>query len=98
MSRSSVTSTCSTCSSATAPSGIWSPKGEPQLGARPLPAVGGSFTEGLLLWVLNLSDGEHDLLAIAERSGLTFAEVADAADALVEAGLLAGIDGNGAAA
>lgn len=76
-----------------------SPKGEPQLGKRGLyRAVGGSFTEGLLLWVLNLSDGEHDLLAIAERSGLTFAEVADAADALVEAGLLAGIDGNGAAA
>ncbi len=48
--------------------------------------------------MLNLSDGEHDLLAIAGRSGLTFAEVADAADALVEAGLLAGIDGNGAAA
>ena len=77
-----------------------SPKGEPQLGKRGLYRAvgGGSFTEGPLLWVLNLSDGEHDLLAIAERSGLTFAEVADAADALVEAGLLAGIDGNGAAA
>ncbi len=67
-----------------------SPKGEPQLGKRGLyrSVGGGSFTEGPLLWVLNLSDGEHDLLAIAERSGLGFPQVADAADALVEAGLL----------
>ena len=67
-----------------------SPKGEPQLGKRGLYRAvgGGSFTEGPLLWVLNLSDGRHDLLAVAERSGLPFAEVADAADALVEAGLL----------
>ena len=51
-----------------------SPKGEPQLGKRGLyrPIGGGSFAEGPLLWVLNLSDGEHDLVAIAERSGLTF--------------------------
>jgi aminopeptidase-like protein len=68
-----------------------SPKGEPQLGKRKLYRAvgGGSFTEGPLLWVLNLSDGRHDLLAVAERSGLPFAEVADAADALVEVGLLA---------
>jgi aminopeptidase-like protein len=67
-----------------------SPKGEPQLGKRGLYRAvgGGSFTEGPLLWVLNLSDGRHDLLAVAEHSGLPFAEVADAADALVEAGLL----------
>jgi aminopeptidase-like protein len=67
-----------------------SPKGEPQLGKRGLyrPVGGGSFTEGPLLWVLNLSDGEHDLLAISERSGLPFAQVADAADALADAGLL----------
>lgn len=67
-----------------------SPKGEPQLGKRGLyrSVGGGSFTEGPLLWVLNLSDGEHDLLAIAERSGLPFAQLAEAADALVDAGLL----------
>ena len=67
-----------------------SPKGEPQLGKRGLYRAvgGGSFTEGPLLWVLNLSDGRHDLLAVSQRSGLPFAEVADAADALVEAGLL----------
>ena len=67
-----------------------SPKGEPQLGKRGLYRAvgGGSFTEGPLLWVLNLSDGRHDLLAVSQRSGLPFAEVADAADALVDAGLL----------
>ena len=67
-----------------------SPKGEPQLGKRGLYRAvgGGSFTEGPLLWVLNLSDGDHDLLAIAERSGLPFDELAHAAEALVEAGLL----------
>jgi aminopeptidase-like protein len=67
-----------------------SPKGEPQLGKRGLYRAvgGGSLTEGPLLWVLNLSDGKHDLLAIAERSGLPFAQVADAADDLVDAGLL----------
>ena len=67
-----------------------SPKGEPQLGKRGLyrSVGGGSFSEGPLLWVLNLSDGEHDLLAVAERSALPFAQVADAADALVDAGLL----------
>jgi aminopeptidase-like protein len=67
-----------------------SPKGEPQLGRRGLyrSIGGGSFAEGALLWVLNLSDGEHDLLAIAERSGLPFGEIRSAADALLEAELL----------
>ncbi len=66
------------------------PKGEPQLGRRGLyrSIGGGSFAEAALLWVLNLSDGKHDLLAIAERSGLPFAEVRDAADALLGAELL----------
>ena len=31
----------------------------------------GAFSELALLWVLNLSDGTHDLLSIAERSGST---------------------------
>ena len=67
-----------------------SPKGEPQLGKRGLyrSVGGGSFTEAPLLWVLNLSDGSNDLLAVAERSALPFGEIADAADALLEAGLL----------
>ena len=67
------------------------PKGEPQLGKRGLYRTvgGGSFTEGPLLWVLNLSDGDHDLLAVAERSRLPFAQVREAADRLLAAELLA---------
>jgi len=41
-----------------------------------------------LLWVLNLSDGEHSLLDIAERSGLSFESVRKAADALLTHNLL----------
>lgn len=61
-----------------------SPKGEPQLGKRGLyrSVGGGSSREAALLWVLNLSDGRHDLLAIAERSGLPFDAVVEAAEAL----------------
>ena len=71
-----------------------SPKGEPQLGRRGLyRAIGGDVdrkaVEMGLLWVLNLSDGDHDLLAIAERSGLPFAAIRAAADALIEHDLLA---------
>ncbi|MFC4908584.1 DUF4910 domain-containing protein [Actinomadura gamaensis] len=70
-----------------------SPYGEPQLGRRGLYAsLGGrSDTEQAqmaMLWVLNLSDGEHGLLDIARRSDLPFATVAAAADALRDAGLL----------
>jgi aminopeptidase-like protein len=67
-----------------------SPKGEPQLGKRGLyrSVGGGSSREAALLWVLNLSDGEHDLLAIADRSGLPFDAVSSAAQALEEQDLL----------
>jgi hypothetical protein len=41
------------------------------------------------LWVLNLSDGEHSLLDIAERSGQPFALIHEAAQTLRESGLLA---------
>ncbi len=69
------------------------PKCEPQLGRRGLyRTIGGDESgrarELALLWVLNLSDGEHDLLAIAERSGMSFAAIRQAADALLEVGLL----------
>ena len=69
------------------------PKCEPQLGRRGLyRAIGGDDAgrshELALLWVLNLSGGEHDLLAIAERAKLSFTAVRAAADALLEAGLL----------
>ena len=70
-----------------------SPKGEPRLGKRGLYGnVGGSgpgvYEQGLL-WLLNQSDGEHDLVHIAQRSGLPFAVLAQGAQALQAAGLLA---------
>ncbi len=70
------------------------PKGEPQLGRRGLYRSIGGGEDGrqrelALLWVLNQSDGWHDLLAIAERSRLPFAAVRRAADDLLAAGLLA---------
>jgi len=69
------------------------PKGEPQLGRRGLyGTVGGGSAQAdtmALLWVLNLSDGRHSLIAMAERSGLAFEALAAAAHRLREAGLLA---------
>jgi aminopeptidase-like protein len=70
-----------------------SPKGEPQLGRRGLyGAIGGKsearIDELAMLWVLNLSDGRHSLLDIAERSALPFSQVRHAADALAAHGLL----------
>jgi aminopeptidase-like protein len=47
------------------------------------------------LWVLNLCDGEHSLLDIAERSGLPFALIRDAADQLSQSALLVSIGHNG---
>jgi aminopeptidase-like protein len=69
------------------------PKCEPQLGRRGLyRAMGGNRDEKLqetaMLWVLNQSDGEHSLLNIAERSGLAFDTVHDAARLLLRHGLL----------
>jgi len=69
------------------------PKCEPQLGRRGLyDSVGGRTLSDddrmALLWVLNQSDGEHDLLSIADRSGLPFEQIQWAADALSATGLL----------
>lgn len=69
------------------------PKCEPQLGKRGLyRMVGGSkhgrINQLAMLWVLNLSDGQHTLLDIADRSGLEFDLVQSAADALLEHDLL----------
>jgi aminopeptidase-like protein len=44
------------------------------------------------LWVLNFSDGEHSLLDIAERSGLSFPAIESAADVLFQSGLLEPLD------
>lgn len=69
------------------------PKCEPQLGKRGLYSVkGGASVERLrmaMLWVLNLSDGTSSLLDIAERSGLPFGLVSEAADRLLSHDLLA---------
>jgi aminopeptidase-like protein len=69
------------------------PKCEPQLGKRGLySSVGGQrqgkFNELALLWVLNLSDGAHTLLDIAERADLPFGIVSEAAQALLQHDLL----------
>ncbi len=78
------------------------PCGEPQLGRRGLYRSTGGHTrqaelEQALLWVLNFSDSRHSLLEIAERAALPFAIVREAADLLVDAGLLAEADASDAA-
>ena len=69
------------------------PKCEPQLGKRGLyQAIGGrkdsKVAEMSMLWVLNLSDGNHSLLDIAERSGTPFDAVYEAASLLEKHDLL----------
>jgi aminopeptidase-like protein len=73
------------------------PKCEPQLGKRGLYSKvgapsGARVKEMALLWVLNMSDGQHDLLSIAERSGEYFADIKLAAEALSSCGLLKEVD------
>lgn len=66
------------------------PFGEPQLGKRGLYR---SAEENLAtLWVLNQSDGSTDLLKVAERAGLPFRGIRQAAERLVANGLLERID------
>ena len=69
------------------------PKCEPQLGRRGLYRLMGGegkmkFDQMSLLWVLNLSDGFHSLLDIAERSGYEFPIIQEAAEALRKCALL----------
>jgi aminopeptidase-like protein len=65
---------------------------EPQLGRRNLYEPAGASGIGqenmARLWVLNLSDGQHSLLDIAERAGIPFAAIRDAAEVLAAHGLL----------
>lgn len=70
-----------------------SPKCEPQLGRRglyrDLAGQQESKTFELsLLWVLNMSDGTQSLLDIAERAGMPFSQIHEAARLLEEHGLL----------
>jgi len=69
------------------------PKCEPRLGKRNLYGTVGGLRDVpdqqlALLWVLNLSDGNHSLLDIAERSGLAFGLIQSAAEALARTDLL----------
>ncbi len=69
------------------------PKGEPQLGRRGLyAAIGGdkdSYGKNMaMLWILNLSDGEHSLADIAERANTPLAVIEETARLLEEKGLL----------
>jgi len=78
------------------------PKCEPQLGKRGLYSVTGGTNikqlELAMLWVLNQSDGTHSLLDIAERSGLAFGVIREAADMLFRHDLLKPCRENGSAA
>jgi aminopeptidase-like protein len=70
------------------------PKCEPQLGRRGLyRSMGGLPDAGrremAMLWILNLSDGDHSLLDIAEWANLPFDLIQQTADTLVEQELLA---------
>ena len=63
------------------------PKCEPQLGKRGLYRTVGGDSDGrinelVILWVLNMSDGSSSLLDIADRSGLEFPVIQNAAAVL----------------
>lgn len=78
------------------------PFGEPQLGRRGLYpdltlAAKNVGAADAIFWLLNLSDGDHDLLAIAERSGLPLEALVDAAERCAAAGLLEPVEEGGAA-
>lgn len=70
------------------------PKCEPQLGRRGLYGMIGGDKDAAaanmaMLWILNLSDGMHSLLDIAERANLPFAVIQRTAQLLQHKGLLA---------
>lgn len=69
------------------------PDAEAQLGKRGLYGMQGGLQrrarpEVAMLWVLNQSDGRRSILDAAWASGLPFEELADAADTLLQHGLL----------
>lgn len=80
------------------------PKCEPQLGRRGLYGMIGGDKDAAaanmaMLWILNLSDGMHSLLDIAERANLPFAVIQRTAEILQYKGLLVisdvPVDGSG---
>jgi aminopeptidase-like protein/NADP-dependent 3-hydroxy acid dehydrogenase YdfG len=69
------------------------PKGEPHFGRRGLGTqMGGTQRADIddlsMPWVLNLSDGRHTLLDVADRSGCSFDSIKRAAKVLMDHGLL----------
>ena len=69
------------------------PKCEPQLGKRGLyrqiaGQADGRMDELAMLWALNLSDGNHSLLDIAEKSGIEFDSLHNTANLLMKHNLL----------
>ena len=69
------------------------PKCEPALGRRGLySSIGGdknAYERNMaMLWALNLADGSHSLLDMAERANLPFAVIDETAERLEDAGLL----------
>ena len=76
------------------------PEAEPQLGKRGLYGQFGGLQkreplEMALLWVMNMSDGNHSLLDIAEHSSHSFHTIQLAAEKLCECGLLQTTANNG---
>jgi len=75
---------------------------EPQLGKRGLyPKVGGAINQigvapvpdvDSMMWNLFLADGQHDLIAISERSGIVFEQIQFSAERLTKAELLVPCD------
>jgi len=66
---------------------------EPQLGKRGLFPTLGSQKETndfvmAMMWILNLSDGENDLISISEKSKITVCELIPVVDKLIENGIL----------
>jgi len=66
---------------------------EPQLGKRGLYDKIGARSDNketqlAMLWILNLSDGDHSLLDISDKSGLDFNLIQDAAELLLQHNLI----------
>jgi aminopeptidase-like protein len=69
------------------------PRGEPHLAKHGLDLVIAGYPEPsemqlALLWVLNLSDGRHSLLDVAERAGMRIALIREAAEHAQNAGVI----------
>lgn len=68
------------------------PYGEPQLGKRGLyptfTQTGNADHVRAMMWILNLADGEHDLIAISERSKYPIKKLLPIVDKLIENGIL----------